>query len=93
MIDEQLAAAAREVWTLLHERPEAATELLKELVTERLAAAVDVIFTAFQKIRGERASGEPGESPADTTDAAATQEIGIFRSNSQKIYVISGVLT
>lgn len=64
MIDEQLAAAAREVWTLLQGRPEAATERLKELVTERLAAAVNIIFTAFQKIRGERATEEPGESPS-----------------------------
>lgn len=63
MIDEQLAAAAREIWTLLQERPEAATERLKELVTERLTAAVKIIFTVFQKIRGERATEEPGESP------------------------------
>lgn len=60
VIDEQLAAAAREIWTLLQE-PDAATERLKELVAERLAAAVNVIFTVFQKIRGEGATEEPGE--------------------------------
>lgn len=63
VIDDQLTAAAQEIFTLLQERAEADTERLKELVTERVAAAVKIIFTAFQKIRAERATEEPGESP------------------------------
>lgn len=63
VIDDQLRAAAQEIFTLLQERAEADTERLKELVAERVAAAVRIIFTAFQKIRAERATEEPGESP------------------------------
>lgn len=62
-IDEQLAAAAREIFRLLRERADADADAdqLKALVTERLAAAVESIFTVFQKIRGARAAEEPGE--------------------------------
>lgn len=61
VIDDQLAAAAQEIFTLLQERPDADTERLKELVEERVAAAVQVIFSVFQEMRSERASEEPGE--------------------------------
>lgn len=64
VIDEQLTAAAREIFWLLQERAQADVEQLKERVTERITAAVEHIFTAFE---ASRASGggveEPGESP------------------------------
>lgn len=61
VIDEQLAAAAREIFALLRERAEADTERLKELVTQRVEAAVRAIFSAFQRSRAAGASEEPGE--------------------------------
>ncbi|XP_068189775.1 uncharacterized protein [Antennarius striatus] len=59
-IDEQLAAAAREIFWLLKERRQAAVEELKALVTERITAAVEHIFTVFEATRAaDRESGEP----------------------------------
>lgn len=62
VIDDQLTAAAQEIFTLLQERAETDTERLRELVKERVTAAVDIIFAAFQKIRADSATEEPGES-------------------------------
>lgn len=61
VIDEQLTAAAQEIFTLLQERADTDAERLKELVTERVTAAVEIIFSVVQKIRAERAE-EPGET-------------------------------
>lgn len=61
-IDDQLTAAAQEIFRLLQERADADADQLKALVTERVAAAVESIFTVFQKIRGARAAQEPGET-------------------------------
>lgn len=60
-IDGQLAAAAREIFRLLQERADGDPEQLRPLVAERVAAAVEGIFTVFQEIRGARAAEEPGE--------------------------------
>lgn len=60
-IDGQLAAAAREIFRLLQERADGDPEQLKPLVAERVAAAVEGIFTVFQKLRGDTAAEEPGE--------------------------------
>lgn len=62
VIDDQLTAAAQEIFTLLRERADADPDQLKELVTERVTAAVEIIFTVFQRIRGEGAAEEPGET-------------------------------
>lgn len=62
VIDDQLTAAAQEIFTLLRERADADADQLKELVTERVTAAVEIIFTVFQRIRGEGAAEEPGET-------------------------------
>lgn len=62
VIDDQLTAAAQEIFTLLRERADADADQLKELVTERVTAAVEIIFSVFQRIRGERAAEEPGET-------------------------------
>lgn len=67
VIDEQLTAAAQEIFTLLQERADTDTdtdadaERLKELVTERVTAAVEIIFSVVQKMRAGRAE-EPGET-------------------------------
>lgn len=63
VIDDQLTAAAQEIFRLLQERPESDPERLKQLVAERVAAAVDVIFSVFHKLRGGKTTQEPGESP------------------------------
>lgn len=64
LIDQQLAAAAEEIFRLLKERGQAELERLKELVTERITAAVEEIFTALRATRAaEREPEEPRESP------------------------------
>ncbi|KAM8840122.1 uncharacterized protein AB9W97_001078 [Spinachia spinachia] len=52
-IDEQLSAAAEEIFWLLKERGQVKMEQLKEQVTERINAAVEIIFTAFGVSRAE----------------------------------------
>lgn len=52
-IDEQLTAAAEEIFWLLKERGQVKMEQLKEQVTERINAAVEIIFTAFGVSRAE----------------------------------------
>lgn len=73
VIDQQLAAAAEEIFRLLKERGQAELERLKELVTERITAAVEEIFTV---LRATRAAGrepeEPGESPTPVPGAGRT---------------------
>lgn len=61
-IDQQLTAAADHIFWLLKERGQAQLEELRELVTERITAAVEEIFTAFRATRTPR--GEP-EGPGD----------------------------
>lgn len=75
LIDDQLAAAAQEIFTLLQQRAEADTERLKELVAERVAAAVDIIFSVFQKLRGGKTTEEPGESRQKLTKNTRNGEI------------------
>lgn len=63
LIDEQLTAAAEEIFWLLKERRQAGMEELKQLVAERITAAVEHIFTEFEATRAaERGPEEPGES-------------------------------
>jgi len=61
-IDEQLAAAAEEIFRLLKDRGPADVEELRGRVAERITAAVELIFTACGASRA--AEGEP-ERPAD----------------------------
>ncbi len=62
-IDAQLAAAAEEIFWLLKERGQAGVEQLREQVTERITAAVQQIFIAFEATRAAgRGAQEPGES-------------------------------
>lgn len=73
VIDQQLAAAAEEIFRLLKERGPAELEVLKELVTERITAAVEEIFTALRAIRpAEREQEAPGESPRPGPGAGRT---------------------
>lgn len=63
-IEQQLAAAAEEIFRLLKERRLTDVEQLKELLTERITAAVEQIFTVFEATRAaERGPEEPGETP------------------------------
>lgn len=61
VIDEQLTAAALEIFQLLRESADTDVVTLKELVTERVTAAVETIFTVFQASRADRAAEDPGE--------------------------------
>lgn len=73
VIDQQLAAAAEEIFRLLKERGQAELEGLKELVTERITAAVEEIFTALRGTRAaEREPEAPGESPRSGSRADRT---------------------
>lgn len=72
LIDEQLAAAAREILVLLTE-PHAAARL-KQLVTERLAAAAEQIVTAYEASRAGTAPEEPGESAGPVPTPASGSE-------------------
>ncbi|TNN36750.1 Zinc finger protein 568 [Liparis tanakae] len=60
-IDEQLAAAAEEIFRLLKDRGPADVQQLRDRVAERITAAVELIFTAW----GSRAAGGEPERPAD----------------------------
>lgn len=63
VIDEQLTAAAHEIFLLLQERAHTDVEQLKELVTERITAAVGFIFNVFEASRAvDGGAEEPGES-------------------------------
>lgn len=63
-IEQQLAAAAKEIFRLLQERSEAELEELRGLVMERLAAAMELIFKAFEANKAaQRGSREPRECP------------------------------
>lgn len=62
-VDQQLTAAAEDIFRLLTERRQAELEQLKQLVTERITAALDNIFTVFEARRAaDRRAEEPGES-------------------------------
>lgn len=62
-IEQQLAAAAQEIFWLLQERRQAEPEQLRGLLTERITAAVELILTAFEASRGaERELQKSGES-------------------------------
>lgn len=64
VIDEQLTAAAHEIFLLLRECAHANVEQLRERVTERITAAVERIFSAFQASKAaDSGAEEPGESP------------------------------
>lgn len=71
VIDEQLTAAAHEVFWLLQERAQTDVEQLKELVTERITAAVEHIFTAFE---ASRAAGGGAEEPGESLRTRSPQE-------------------
>ncbi|MEQ2207110.1 hypothetical protein XENOCAPTIV_007462 [Xenoophorus captivus] len=61
-IEQQLAAAASEIFRLLEEHGQAELGELRELVMTRIAAAVELILTAFEARRAaERGTLEPGE--------------------------------
>lgn len=61
VIDEQLTTAALQIFQLLRESPDTDVVTLKELVTERVTAAVETIFTVFQASRADGAAEDPGE--------------------------------
>ena len=63
MIEQQLAAAVDHILRLLRERGPADPERLKPLVTERITAAVEEIFTAFRAARTGRDPQGAGVSP------------------------------
>ncbi|XP_040909624.1 uncharacterized protein LOC121192125 [Toxotes jaculatrix] len=64
VIDQQLTAVADHIVWLLKERGQADLEELKELVTERVTAAVEEIFTAFRATRAaDRDPEGHGQSP------------------------------
>lgn len=82
VIDDQLTAAAHEIFLLLQERVQTDVEQLRELVTERITAAVEFIFTVFEASRaGDEAAEEPGESPA--ADPEPTTEVPVQPVNNQ----------
>lgn len=63
-VEQQLAAAAKEIFRLLQERGRAELEELRGLVMERLAAAVELIFKAFEANKAaQEGSQEPRECP------------------------------
>lgn len=62
-VDQQLTAAAEDIFRLLTERRQAELQQLKQLVTERITAALDNIFTVFESSRAaDRRAEEPGET-------------------------------
>ena len=64
VIDQQLAAVADHIYRLLKERGQAKLEELKELVTERITAAMEEIFTAFRATgMDDRGPEGPGDYP------------------------------
>lgn len=63
LIDQQLAAAAREIFRLVRGRAngeQSDVEQLRRLVTERVSAAVHVIFAALEEVGGGRGGEEEG---------------------------------
>lgn len=82
-VEQQLAAAAEEIFCLLKERREAAVEELRDLVTERVTAAVDRILTVFQATRAaERGPEESGESHTEAASPGAAFLVFTVRSSS-----------
>lgn len=60
-IEQRMAAAAQEIFRLLHERSRAELPELRELLAERLSAAIELILTAFEESRAaERGAADPG---------------------------------
>nr|XP_012778259.3 uncharacterized protein LOC101463868 [Maylandia zebra] len=60
-IEQRMAAAAQEIFRLLHERSRAELPELRELLVERLSAAIELILNAFEASRAaERGAEDPG---------------------------------
>lgn len=85
VIDEQLTAAAEEIFWLLKERRQTDVEELKRLVTERITAAVEQIFTEFEATRAaERGPEEPGENLRAEPGADGTDRVRIDLTTGRK---------
>lgn len=62
-IEQQMEAAAQEIFRLLQVRGQAELPELRELLTQRLSVAAEVILNTFETNRaGSRGVQEPGDS-------------------------------
>ncbi|KAG7225308.1 hypothetical protein INR49_007155, partial [Caranx melampygus] len=88
VIDHQLAAVADHIFWLLKERGQAELEQLRELITERITAAVEEIFTAFRATRTtDRDAEGPEDSPRSRPGADRTElclSVGVRSLSGEK---------
>ncbi|RVE67129.1 hypothetical protein OJAV_G00114130 [Oryzias javanicus] len=67
-VEQQLAEVAKEILWLLQERSQTGLDELKQLVMERITAAVELILTAFEVSRAAEKPRDPdacsGADPA-----------------------------
>ncbi|KAK5911744.1 hypothetical protein CgunFtcFv8_005891 [Champsocephalus gunnari] len=74
LVQHALSAVAAEVLLLLEERvllEEPVLQELKQRVTERITAAVEIIFSGFRSSRGPE--GPPGTAPGQTLSVSGDQ--------------------